>query len=88
MRFFFNDYNENVKAPKNFITKFMISLDSSVYDIGDRIIECGQSVDNLCCFFHGRAEMIGHWKDRKNTADDPIKVRVVELSEGSWFGDY
>ena len=32
--------------------------------------------------------MIGHWQDSKDPDGDPIKVRVIELSEGSWFGDY
>ena len=35
LKFFFHDYVENIKAPTNFVTKVMISLDSTIYNVGD-----------------------------------------------------
>ena len=34
---------------------------------------------------HGRAEIIGTYKKK---GEEEVKVSVVELKEGSWFGDY
>ena len=64
----------------------MISLDSTIYNVGDQIIKIGHSIDSVCFFFHGRAEMIGQYKESED--QEPLKIRVIDLCEGSWFGDY
>ena len=59
MKFFFFDFVENIKAPSNFLTKVMISLDSTIYNSGEKIISMGQPIDSIIFFIQGGAEMIG-----------------------------
>ena len=59
MRFFFHDYHDNIKAPSNFVTKVMISLDSTIYDCGEQIVKRNQPIDSIIFFIQGGADMIG-----------------------------
>ena len=59
MKFFFYDFVENIKAPSNFVTKVMISLDSTIYNTGEQIVRMGQPIDSIIFFVQGGADMIG-----------------------------
>ena len=59
MKFFFHDYLDNIKAPSNFVTKVMISLDSTIYNSGEQIVRRGQPMDSIIFFIQGGANMIG-----------------------------
>ena len=85
MRFFFEDHCDYQKAPEAFIIKIMVSLDSTLFNEGDLIVENGEIMEEIFFINHGRAEIIGTFtKDE----EEDVKVSVVELKEGSWFGDY
>ena len=42
-------------------------------------------MDEIIFINHGRAAILGTYKKE---GEDDVKVSVVELMEGSWFGDY
>ena len=85
IHFFFEDVNDYQKAPPNFISQIMVSLDSTIYDDGDLIIRKGDHVENLDFIIKGSAMIIGtHVKP----SGEKLRLNVVKLVEGSWFGDY
>ena len=57
--YFLNDIIEGIKAPQGFVTKVMVSLESSLYDVGDTIIKAGDSVENLVFIISGSCDLNG-----------------------------
>ena len=47
LRFFFNDYKEEIKPPPGFEMQMMVSLESTLCDVGNLLVEKGQMVENL-----------------------------------------
>ena len=47
MRFFFEDTNDHLRAPQRFITQIMVSLNSTLFDEGEYIVENGSEVEDL-----------------------------------------
>ena len=39
LKYFFNDIIENISAPKGFVTRIMVELESTIYDTNDVIID-------------------------------------------------
>ena len=65
MQYWFNDYIDQVQAPDGFITKFMVELESTLYDVGDTIIYEGDAVDNLVFILSGSCDLNGVQKVKK-----------------------
>ena len=59
MRFFFEDFGDYQKAPEGFITKIMVSLDSTLFNEGDLIVRNGEHMEDIYFMNQGRAEIIG-----------------------------
>ena len=63
----------------------MISLESSLYDLGDLIVDKGEFLTDLIFIVQGECDLYGIDKLKNG---DKIRQKVVRLKEGSWFGDY
>ena len=63
----------------------MVSLESTLYDVGDMIVEKGTYLDDMIFICNGECDLYGlHKLDN----GDKLRQKVVTLKEGSWFGDY
>jgi len=59
LSYFFNDIIGGIKAPQGFVTKVMVGLESTLYDVGDTIINAGDSVDDLVFIVSGSCDLHG-----------------------------
>ena len=62
----------------------LTSLEGQLYLPGDVILRRHQRVDNLIFFERGKCNLYG-FHDRD---DETVKMLIVRLSEGSWYGDF
>ena len=62
----------------------MTNLDSKLYEQGELLIEEGKPVRNLFLMHMGA----GHLYKSTNMGDEKMRVKVVTLKIGGWFGDY
>ena len=85
LRFFFNDYIRGVSAPQLFVEKVMISLQSSLYNVGDVIVDNGDKMDFCYFIVKGQCTLSGIHKQGEN---EYLRVPVVKLRDGGWYGDY
>ena len=87
--FFFNENDRsNARAPEHFIVKVMSNLDSKLYHSGQVIIERGSPVENLILIKEGHCNLYSFFEPKTNNADELIKVLLVKLKQGSWYGDF
>lgn len=63
LRFYFNDFETNVAAPQSFVTYVITNLESSLFDIGDVIIEKGSFIKDLIFMINGGCELNGFMND-------------------------
>ena len=63
----------------------MVSLESSLYDIGDEIIQKGEKIRGLIFIINGHCDLYGI---KRMSNDEKLKLKVVRLKTGSWYGDY
>ena len=65
MKYWFNDYIENIQAPQGFVTKVMVKLESRLCDVGDTIIKEGKAIENLVFIVSGSCELNGIHKVKR-----------------------
>ena len=65
LKYFFNDVIEKVNAPQGFVTKLMVELDSTLYDVGDTIVREGDIVSNLIFVISGSCVLNGIHETKK-----------------------
>ena len=68
MKFFFYDFERDGRfgAPDEFVVSVMVSLDSKLYTVGERILEKGQSVNDVYFIMQGDCALFGRYL-RKDT---------------------
>ena len=77
--------NDKVYAPENFVSRLMVSFDSIIYDHDDCIVEKGEELDDLFFIMQGSSMLVGTFKNQQGTE---VRINVVKLQEGSWYGDF
>lgn len=87
--YFFEDFQERQRAPKNFIMKVLTQLTSVMFKPDDMIIEYRKKVSDLIVIQRGDCNLYGVERiDTGNQDSDLEKFHVVTLPEQSWFGDF
>ena len=62
----------------------MVSFDSNIYDDGDAIVEKDDQLNDLFFIVQGSSMLVGIYKD---PVGNEVRINVVQLKEGSWYGD-
>ena len=63
----------------------MVSFDSIIYDNDDAIVGKGDHLDDLFFIMQGSSMLVGTHTDQQG---QEVRINVVRLSEGSWYGDF
>ena len=88
MKYFFYDFEKDglYGAPDGFVVSVMVSLDSTLYAVGDQIIAKGQSVKEIYFVLEGNCDLFGYFV--LPDTGETMRFKLVTLYEGSWYGDY
>ena len=83
--YFFEDKNGKNKASDLFINEVLTQLDSRLYEPGEIIMERNSRVRDLIFIAQGTCKLFGFYEQKDG---DLIRMVIVRLREGSWYGDF
>ena len=62
LNFFFDDLDQGVKAPDGFMTRILVSLEATLYEVGDTIVDYGDTMKDLHFIVAGSCDLLGTHK--------------------------
>ena len=78
LQYFFTDFDSGYSATKDIIMRIVTSLSASMHQHGEAVVAAKQKPDKL---YFIRENAVTVLSSSRN-------YRLVDLSVGSWFGDY
>ena len=96
LKHFFHDTIERVRAPEGFVTRVMVQLEATIYDVGDRIVRVGDDQKDLIFIVSGSCQVYGLHTIKENMFRSKIKNlkksilshhKYVEHSRSDEVGD-
>ena len=84
---FFEDRNGRNSASDHFVNAVVTQLESALYKAGDTIISAREPVRDLVFIANGTCKLYGSYHSKRDK-EKLLKLCVVRLREGSWYGDF
>ena len=89
MKYFFFDFeSKGFGAPDGFVVAIMVSLDATLYTVGDQILKRGQNVEDVYFIIQGNCSLSARFLKKDKDTRELMTFNLVTLHEGSWYGDY